>query len=76
VILEGRVHEPDDVRRAFELGVYAVVVGTAITDFEWLSRRFIVACPKSVTGRAGSRFSRTISRGHDTSRPLRRKQKS
>ena len=45
VILEGRVHEPDHVRRAFDLGVYAVVVGTAITDFEWLTRRFIGACP-------------------------------
>jgi N-acylglucosamine-6-phosphate 2-epimerase len=76
VILEGRVHEPDDVRRAFELGVYAVVVGTAITDFEWLSRRFIEACPKSVTGRTGSRLSRPISRGRGTSRPPRRKQKS
>lgn len=49
VILEGRVHEPDDVRRAFDAGVYAVVVGTAITDFEWLSRRFIEACPKANT---------------------------
>jgi N-acylglucosamine-6-phosphate 2-epimerase len=45
VILEGRVHEPDHVRKAFGLGVYAVVVGTAITDFEWLSRQFIEACP-------------------------------
>ena len=76
VILEGRVHEPDDVRRAFELGVYAVVVGTAITDFEWLSRRFIEACPKSGAGRAGSRFSRTISRGRGTARPRRRKKQS
>lgn len=50
VILEGRVHEPDHVRRAFDAGVYAVVVGTAITDFEWLSRRFIEACPKAATG--------------------------
>ncbi len=47
VILEGRVHEPEHVRKAFDLGVYAVVVGTAITDFEWLSRRFIEACPRA-----------------------------
>ena len=46
VILEGHVHQPDHVRRAFDAGVYAVVVGTAITDFEWLARRFIEACPK------------------------------
>lgn len=45
VILEGRVHEPDQVRKAFDLGAHAVVVGTAITDFEWLTRRFIEACP-------------------------------
>ena len=49
VILEGHVHEPDEVRKAFDLGVHAVVVGTAITDFEWLSRRFIEACPKAAT---------------------------
>lgn len=45
VIMEGRLHHPDDVRRAFDLGVYAVVVGTAITDIEWKVRRFIEACP-------------------------------
>jgi N-acylglucosamine-6-phosphate 2-epimerase len=50
VILEGRVREPDDVRRAFDLGVHAVVVGTAITDIEALSRRFIEACPKAANG--------------------------
>ncbi len=45
VILEGRVHHPDQARRAFELGAHAVVVGTAITDVEWLARGFIEACP-------------------------------
>ena len=58
VILEGRVHKPEDVRKAFELGVYAVVVGTAITGFEWLSGRFINACPRA--GR--QRSPRTASR--------------
>jgi N-acylglucosamine-6-phosphate 2-epimerase len=76
VILEGRVHDPDHVRRAFDLGVYAVVVGTAITDFEWLSRRFIEACPKPGTGRAGRQFSRTGSPGPGTSRPETRKPKT
>jgi N-acylglucosamine-6-phosphate 2-epimerase len=51
VILEGHVHEPDQVRRAFDAGIYAVVVGTAITDFEWLSRRFIDVCPKAKANR-------------------------
>jgi N-acylglucosamine-6-phosphate 2-epimerase len=64
VILEGRVHEPDHVRRAFDLGVHAVVVGTAITDFEWLSRRFIQACPNGATGRDQRPSSRRISRKH------------
>jgi N-acylglucosamine-6-phosphate 2-epimerase len=73
VILEGRVHEPDHVRKAFDLGVYAVVVGTAITDFEWLSWRFVEACPKRGSGKAGRQFSPTGSRGHGTSKPARRK---
>jgi N-acylglucosamine-6-phosphate 2-epimerase len=46
VVLEGRVHTPDDVRRAFDLGAYAVVVGTAITNVEWLTRRFVQAAPR------------------------------
>lgn len=45
VILEGRVHEPDHVRKAFDVGAYAVVVGTAITSLEWLVQQFIAACP-------------------------------
>ncbi len=45
VILEGRVHDPADVRKAFALGVHAVVVGTAITDVEWLARQYVHACP-------------------------------
>lgn len=38
VIAEGRVHTPDQARRALDLGAHAVVVGTAITH------------PTSVTG--------------------------
>ncbi len=57
VILEGRVREPDDVRRAFDLGVHAVVVGTAITDIEALSRRFIEACPGSAAKNTRRRAS-------------------
>lgn len=47
VVLEGRVHSPDHVRRAFGLGAYAVVVGTAITNIEWLTRRFVEAAPRA-----------------------------
>lgn len=46
VILEGRVRTPDHLRRAFELGAHAVVVGTAITGVEWLVRRFVEATPR------------------------------
>jgi N-acylglucosamine-6-phosphate 2-epimerase len=47
VILEGRVRSPADVRRAFDLGAYAVVVGTAITGVEWLVREFSAATMRS-----------------------------
>jgi N-acylglucosamine-6-phosphate 2-epimerase len=47
VVLEGRVHTPGDLRRAFDLGAYAVVVGTAITNPEWLTRRFVEATPRA-----------------------------
>lgn len=50
VILEGQLHEPDQVRRAFDLGVHTVVVGTAITNLDWLIQRFISACPASRGG--------------------------
>lgn len=45
VILEGRVRTPDHLKRAFDLGAYAVVVGAAITGVEWLVRRFVEATP-------------------------------
>ena len=45
VILEGRVRTPDHLRHAFDLGAYAVVVGTAITGIDWLARRFAEAVP-------------------------------
>jgi N-acylglucosamine-6-phosphate 2-epimerase len=45
VILEGGVRSPRDVRKAFDLGAHAVVVGTAITNMEWLTRWFVAATP-------------------------------
>lgn len=76
VILEGRVQEPDHVRKAFDLGVYAVVVGTAITDFEWLARRFIDACANVNTGSAEEQSSRRDSRRAANSRSGKRKLRS
>jgi N-acylglucosamine-6-phosphate 2-epimerase len=41
VIVEGHVRHPDEVRRAFDLGVLAVVVGAAITHPEAITARFV-----------------------------------
>lgn len=40
VICEGGVASPDDVRRAFDCGAFAVVVGTAITGVGQLVKKF------------------------------------
>lgn len=45
VILEGRVWHPEEVTRAFELGVHAVVVGSAITRPQLITQRFVKAIP-------------------------------
>lgn len=49
VICEGRVRRAEDVRRAFAAGAFAVVVGTAITNVDWLVRHFVAATPKSAS---------------------------
>lgn len=41
VIVEGHIRQPEEVRRAFDLGVFAVVVGAAITQPESITARFI-----------------------------------
>jgi N-acylglucosamine-6-phosphate 2-epimerase len=46
VICEGRLRNPADVRRAFECGAFAVVVGNAITGVDWLAREFAAATPR------------------------------
>lgn len=43
VIAEGRLRSPDDVRRAFDCGAFAVVVGTAITGINRLVEAFVSA---------------------------------
>ncbi|GAA0740683.1 putative N-acetylmannosamine-6-phosphate 2-epimerase [Dactylosporangium roseum] len=40
IIAEGRYHRIEQVREALEAGAGAVVVGTAITDPVWITRRF------------------------------------
>ena len=39
-VCEGGVHSPAELRAAFETGAAAVVVGTAITNVDWLVREF------------------------------------
>lgn len=46
VVLEGKVWNPDEVTAAFKRGAYAVVVGSAITRPQLITRRFVKAIPK------------------------------
>ncbi|MBO6273630.1 N-acetylmannosamine-6-phosphate 2-epimerase [bacterium] len=41
VILEGRIWEPEQVKKAFSLGAYCVVIGSAITRPQLITKRFI-----------------------------------
>lgn len=45
VIAEGRIHRPEQARRALELGAWAVVVGSAITRPRTITARFVQALP-------------------------------
>jgi N-acylglucosamine-6-phosphate 2-epimerase len=55
VLAEGRYGSPEAVRRAFEAGAFAVVVGTAITDPLALTRRFAAATPAAGRSLAAAR---------------------
>lgn len=43
IVLEGRVWHPHEVSQAFELGAHAVVVGSAITRPQLITKRFVAA---------------------------------
>lgn len=43
VIVEGHLRRPDEVRRAFDAGAYAVVIGAAITSPQSLTAAFVQA---------------------------------
>jgi N-acylglucosamine-6-phosphate 2-epimerase len=45
LIVEGHISEPHEVRRALELGAFAVVVGSAVTRPESITARFVNALP-------------------------------
>ncbi len=45
VILEGRVWHPEEVKKAFRYGAFAVVVGSAITRPQLITERFVRMIP-------------------------------
>lgn len=44
IILEGRIWTVEHARKAFELGAYAVVIGSAVTRPQLITKRFVDAC--------------------------------
>lgn len=45
IIMEGRIWDPQDVKKAFEIGAHAVVIGSAITKPHMITKRFVSAIP-------------------------------
>ena len=41
IVLEGRIWEPAEVKKAFKIGAYCVVIGSAITRPQLITKRFI-----------------------------------
>lgn len=41
IVLEGRIWEPEQVDKAFELGAHCVVIGSAITRPQLITKRFV-----------------------------------
>lgn len=50
VIAEGRIKSPEELRKAFEAGAFAVVVGTSITEPMALTKRYLAAIPTLTKG--------------------------
>lgn len=48
VIAEGRFWTPEQLKQAFQLGVYGVVVGTAITNPREITKRFAAAVSEEI----------------------------
>lgn len=46
VIMEGRIWEAGDVKKAFEIGAHAVVIGSAITRPNLITKRFVGVVPQ------------------------------
>lgn len=41
IIMEGKISTPEEAVKALKIGAFAVVVGSAITNPEWITKRFI-----------------------------------
>lgn len=52
VILEGRIWEPVEVQKAFQLGAFSVVIGSAVTRPHEITRRFVQAAAIKPLGNA------------------------
>lgn len=47
LIVEGKIHTPDQAADAIKTGAYAVVIGTAITNISWVTSCFVDAIKKT-----------------------------
>jgi N-acylglucosamine-6-phosphate 2-epimerase len=54
VLVEGHIWTLEDVRACFDGGAYAVVIGSAITVPEFITRRFVAAVPQPSQSAAGA----------------------
>jgi N-acylglucosamine-6-phosphate 2-epimerase len=50
VVAEGRIRTPAQANQAFQLGAWAVVVGTAITSPAWITGQFVRELPTATRG--------------------------
>jgi len=46
IILEGRIWEPIEVEKAFKSGAFSVVIGSAVTRPQLITKRFVKALPQ------------------------------
>lgn len=46
VIAEGRYWDPEDVKKAFQAGVWAIVIGSAVTRPWLITERYVLASPR------------------------------
>jgi putative N-acetylmannosamine-6-phosphate epimerase len=60
VVAEGHYWDPADVQRAFDLGAWAVVIGTAVTRPWTITERFVQASPRGTAAPTRSDVGRAL----------------